>query len=127
MAVTVPTYEIFNRPLIDFIADLRPIIGHLPEYGLALSSAKWMAQFDESRNQRIFDLHVASKFESHIEEKNEEVFLQSSYSEFGGNQVGFVQLLKGVWSKLSHENKDAVWAHLRVLIVLNRRCRAAAT
>ena len=46
MASTISPYCMFNRKLIDFIADLKPIIGHMPEYALVLSSVKMLDKID---------------------------------------------------------------------------------
>ena len=126
MAEGPSAYDMFNRALSDFLADLRPILGHLPEYAVATSSAKWVAQFAERRNQELFDALVAAKFDDHIERRDDALFMQDEYLESGAG-VDMVQLLKNVWSSLAESDRNAVWTHMQVLSVLNKRCKAAKT
>lgn len=122
--MSVGPHDLFNRKLLDFIADLKPIIGTLPEYGVASASAKLMSQVDEKKNQQFFDRYVAS-FEPSILSRDESFFLRRDFDAGVGQEgVGVVQLLQGVWGGLSAEEKDAVWSHLQVLLVLNRRCKS---
>lgn len=127
--------DMFNRKLQDFLADLQPLLGHLPEYNLVSSSSKWLTQFDPRQNYQLFDRHVAAPFGDRIKAMDEEFFMSDkiqvgipSSNEGGPNDGGFgvVQLIRSVWSsRMSKQDREAVWAHLRVLVVLSERCKAA--
>ena len=121
MVDTVSPHDLFNRKLIDFLADLRPVIGTLPEYSLALASAKMIAAADVRQNQIMFDSFVAAPFEEKITTRDESFFMKE-YTD--PTNVGMVQLLKAAWSTMQPSDHDAVWSHLQVLVVLNRRCKA---
>ena len=123
MSELVSPWRMFNLKLNDFIADLKPIIGHLPEYSVLQASTKVMANLDEKTNQNFFNQYVAEAYAERIVASDESFFLKSSYDEF--SNVGVVHLLKNAWTTLAETDKAAVWAHLQVLIVLNRRCLAA--
>jgi hypothetical protein len=113
----------FNNKLLDFVDDLRGIIGHVPEYKLIATSVKFLAQFQETQNQAVFDRYVAEPYSSFIRGRDEAFFLDEQYADVSG---GVVALLKSVWTSIGDDDKDAVWAHLHVLLVLNDRCKAAA-
>lgn len=119
---SVSPAELFNRKLIDFLTDLRPVIGTLPEYTLALASAKMMAAADVRQNQLMFDTYVITPYEQRILSRDETFFMEQ-YDD--PTNVGLVQLLKAAWSTMSPCDRDAVWSHLQVLVVLNRRCKAS--
>lgn len=120
----VSPHELFNRKLADFLEDLHCVVGHLPEYTLLSSSVKWLTQYDPARNQQLFDMYVSSQYEDYIMRRDEQFFLSTEYS--GVSDMNLVHLLKSVWSTLSEPDRDAIWVHLRVLAVLNRRCKALA-
>jgi hypothetical protein len=118
--MAVSAHCMFNRKLIDFVTDLKPVLGHMQEYTLALSSVKMLDVIDERKNQVIFDLYIATPYHERIDACDDNFFLNHD----DPNTVGVMQLLKTVWANMSQLDKDAVWAHLRVLLVLNRRCKS---
>ena len=122
MAGGVDQFELFNSKLREFISDMRPLIGTLPEYKLAMGAVQTV---EPRKNQQMFDTFVAMPYEEHIVNKNAEFFMKDAA--LGGEGNGpLVALLRSLWTtKLSDADKDAVWQHLQVLVVLNRRCRAA--
>lgn len=121
-------FDLFNRKLTDFVADLHPVIGHMSEYAFVSSCVKWCIQFDPRKNQEFFDRYVMAPYEDRIMRRDEQFFLNDSlggYSE-DMNVGGVVQLIKQVWAtNMSDADRSAVWAHLHVLAVLNRHCRDA--
>ena len=121
MVDSVSPHELFNRKLIDFLTDLCPVIGKLPEYSLALASAKMIAVADVRQNQLMFDSFVAVPFDEKITARDESFFM-TEYTD--PTNVGMVQLLKVAWSTMQDSDHEAVWSHLQVLVVLNRRCKA---
>ena len=123
----IDAWDLFNRKLSAFLGDLRPLVGTVPEYAVASSSVRMLAQMEPRKNQELFDAYVAQPYEERIIAKDEAFFLEHDETALGGgaDNVGVVQLLRQVWQGLSAADKDAVWAHLQVLVVLNRRCRTA--
>ena len=117
-------FELFNRKLEDFVDDLHPVIGHLPEYKLVSSGIKWLSQYDAQKNQQLFDKYVLEYYENRIMQRDEAFFLSSD--NYGYQDMNLVQLLKSVWAtSLTPNDKNAVWGHMQVLTVLSRRCREA--
>ena len=119
-AALPPPYMLFNNKLADFVEDLRPVIGHMADYKMFASSVSLMTRIDERKNQELFDRFIASSYEHRIMACDETFFMHAEYEEL--QNVAVVQLLKNAWSGLSASDKEAVWAHLHVLIALNRRC-----
>lgn len=142
--------QMFNDSLLDFINDLAPIMGNLPEYNLVCSGVKWLNRFEPSRNQAIFHRHVAVPYAARITVKDETFFLESEEfdARIGGEEKnyfssgarssgssshdnsndGILQLLRNVWKlQLSEADKLAIWSHLHVLIALDRKCQQQKT
>ena len=115
--------SMFNNKLVDFVEDLKEVLGHLNEYELIKTSAKFMAKVDPEKNQDIFDKHIAVPYHGHILKKDSTFFLNHedySVNEDTDNQL--VSLLKSIWNTLSDNDKESIWTHFHVLLVLNSRC-----
>jgi hypothetical protein len=119
-------WTLFNAKLIDFVDDLQGVLGHLPEYTVFASSARLLSQFQLRQNQGMFDRYVAKPYGAFIVARNEAFLLDQDFSDVtgGGSQNdGIVSLLKSVWTSLPQEDKESIWAHMQVLLVLNDRCK----
>ena len=120
--------ELFNRKLLDFADDLRALkegMPHLqvPELDVLRPSIKLALTVDETKPRRMFNDYVAAHYEQRILDKDERFFLeQAAFG--GGSQESFnlVQVLRRMWTELSPSDRDAIWAHLRVLLLLNAKC-----
>jgi hypothetical protein len=112
-------YAMFNNKLVDFLEDLKGVIGHLPDYTILLSSAKFLAQFKERQNQELFERYVNQPYGSLIVARNEAFLLDEKYS---NSKSDIVSLLKNVWATMQDADKESVWAHMHVLVVLSQRC-----
>lgn len=118
-------WDLFNRKLDAFVADVRPLIGHLPEYSAAQSSVRLLASIDPRKNQEVFNRAIASKYEAQIL-ANDETFFLSASDLTSAKHSGIVALVRDIWgAQLADADKAAIWAHLHVLVALNRRCVAA--
>jgi hypothetical protein len=116
----VNVHALFKRKLMEFIDDLHPVLNHLPQFVFGRTILR---ELDDVRNQEMFDAHVASKYEDQIIASDEQFFVGACpYNGLEG-YMDVVGLIKGVWSGLTDADKSAVWAHLKVLVVLNRRCK----
>ena len=122
-------YELFNRKLSDFVEDLAPLLGHLPDYKMLTATINLLSSMQPCKNQQYFDAYIAAWFESQIMAEDEDFFLAHDYPDAGSTctDLGIVPLLKNVWTTLGDTDRQAVWAHLKVLVLLNRRCKAPPT
>lgn len=118
-------YQLFNRKLADFVEDLAPLLGHLPDYSMLNATMTLFASMQPCKNQEYFDAYVAKWFEPQILAQDEDFFLVHDYPDAQATckDLGIVPLLKNVWATLAPSDRDAVWAHLKVLVLLNRRCK----
>ena len=117
-------YVLFNNKLMDFLEDLKGVIGHLPDYTILVTSAKFLAQFKEKQNQELFDRFVVQPYGPLIVARNEAFLLEEKYS---NSKADIVSLLKNVWTTMQDADKESVWAHMHVLVVLSDRCTAYAS
>lgn len=129
-------FAMFNNKLADFLDDLRPVIGGLPEYGLLTSSVALMSHLDPSQNHRLFSRYVTKTYRTYIVNHDEAFFLCSNGSDFGdlstvqgvqSSTADIVALLKGAWAGLAEADRQAVWAHLDVLVRVTDMIEAKAS
>ena len=114
-------HALFNNKLMDFLDDIKSIVGHLPEYAVLTSSVKFLSNFQEEQNSIMFDRYVVVPYGDQIKARDEAFMLGQSY-----NDSGVVAMLKSVWCSLSEPDRESVWAHMHVLLVLALRCRASS-
>ena len=120
----VNPFKLFNRKLLDFIKDLEPVIGHLPDYGVFSGMAKLLSRVDEDRNHTFFVAHVVEPYAAQIAAKDESFFLAESYAPPGSPDSSLVIMLKGIWGSLTPAEKEAIWAHMHLLVELSSACSA---
>ena len=118
MSTAINPYTLFNNKLTDFLDDLRPILGHLPEYTVLSSSVQFLSKFQEEQNCVMFDRYVAVPYGEQVMARDEAFLLGEQY----GAGAGIVSMLKSVWTSLPDQDKASVWAHMHVLMVLAGRC-----
>lgn len=125
MAVT-PELSMFNRKMMDMLEDMAACFPEVTEFALAISPAgRMLISLDPCHGQKLFNTFVALPYESRILARDE-AFLMNQ-TEFGPTDVNVVTLIKRVWKEASSEDRDAIWKHLHVLIILNKRCVALVT
>lgn len=112
------TFAMFNNSLMDFLKDLQPLLSHLSEFGMIFNSVKFLSKVEPEKNQQVFNQYIASVYSDKILDKNESFFMDESYDA----NAQLVNLLKTMWGKLNEQDREMVWQHLHVLLVLNRRC-----
>lgn len=113
--------DLFNRKLRDFMLDLESIgIDQVPDYPLFRSSVNLLVSIDPRRPASLFHQYVVKPFGQQILSRDEGFFIESE--SLGPNtSMPIVSMIKGLWSKLSGRDKDAVWGHFQVLTVLSNR------
>lgn len=117
--------DMFNRKLMDMLEDLAACFPTVTEFTVATSPpARMLLGMDPCHAQGLFDEFVALPYERRILDRDE-AFLMSQ-ERFGPVTTDLVAMIKRVWQDASREDKEAIWRHLHVLIVLNRRCVAAS-
>lgn len=124
--------EVFNRKLRDFAEDLRTLRAAMPQMDVPALDVFWPAlklalSVDPTQPRRIFHDMVVVPYERRILDRDERFFLEEAcygaYGEYGLNLVG---VLKQMWAMLSDADRTAIWAHLNVLLLLDRKVGAAA-
>jgi hypothetical protein len=109
--------SMFATKLIDFMEDLRGVLGHLPKFQLVSASIRFVPH---AQLRSGFDLHVAQPYGKFIAARDEGFFL--AHDALGGsNNIDIVPLLKLVWKTLSEPDKQSIWAHLQILMTINER------
>lgn len=119
------TFELFNNKLSEFIEDLRGVLGTLPEYKMIASSSRLLSQVQVRQNCNLFYQYVVIPYGEQIMARDEKFLLDHDFTKEAseaGSGAGVVDLLKKVWTSMSLDDRESVWGHLGILIVLSRRC-----
>ena len=117
----------FNRKLIEFLNDLCLCCPEVGSFSMLSTAVGVGIKVDPTAAQKVFHSSVVDGYGDKIKNKDETFFLQHSYDEHATTydlQV-IVNNLKQVWKNLSNENKEAIWKHLQVLMVLSTRVQNA--
>jgi len=70
-------YQMFQNKLQDFLDDLRPALGTLPEYNLLTTSMKFITP---EKNYAFFNTYIATPYGARLLAKDEGFFLDSSFN-----------------------------------------------
>ena len=73
-----------------------------------------------------FHEHVAMKFETEIDAKNDDFFINYNAAEYGSDGMDIVSKIKTYWSVLSPDTKTAIWQYIYILKELSKRYKSAA-
>ena len=119
-------HALFNRKLLDFVADLKLLKSQmpssdLPDMDMVRTAVNFAASLDERNPQRVFDIHVAKQYEEHIMKRDEHFLLEADYTHIDID-FDIIDIVKSAWKNISAQDKDAIWQHLQVLLLLNRKC-----
>ena len=125
MAANVNYYATFNTRLVEFLEDLRGVMGDVPDYNSLVTVVKTLSRMNERQNARLFIQYVSEPYKNEILDRNEAFFVTHDYTEANAGDI--VQLLKGVWNKLAQEDKDMIWEHLNLLVIITQKLQTLKT
>ena len=122
----------FNQQLKDFITDVSAVY---PDIKGMTSIINLAMGLEKKTPATMFSRMVAHKFGDRIAKKDESFFLEYSFSDevgqgtssagaMPGLSLDIVGQLKTVYQTLQPSNKEAVWKHLQVLVLLCKRIDA---
>jgi hypothetical protein len=116
-------YSIFNTKLADFLEDVEPIIGHLSEYTVIKSTVALMTRMSPSNNHVAFMYYVGNAYGEKLKSHDESFFIETDYTVYDEyvSTPDIISLLKRMWLNLSVQDKNAVWDHLDVLILVSEQ------
>jgi hypothetical protein len=115
-------YKNFNKALKVFIRSTIESFPDLIEFKIALVVYKMLKTINKKK---------PFKLTFKIIEPHQEAILNKDEAYFMTNRVDFVDpqlqpIFKAVeksWCTFSPENKEAIWQHLQVLVLLGRKCQ----
>lgn len=120
-------YTKFNETCNEFIIDLITAFPNIEQFKYLKSGFTMVSNIDSKTPQRIFSKYIEAKgYKDYILSKNEDFFL--NHEEFEVHSVRkeywneFIDHLRSIWKTMSHENKEAIWKYLKVLVILSDRC-----
>lgn len=128
-ASSTTLHNMFNRKLTDMMEDLAACFPSVTEFAVALSPpARMLLCIDPCHGQHMFHQYVAVPFERHILSRDEKFMMsQEHFGPPDGPGHDVVAMIKRVWRAASTQDQDAIWKHLQVLLILNKRCIDSAS
>jgi len=121
---------VFNQKLLDFAADISRLrasgkADDVPALDILKPSVEMIMQFDPKKSQAVFHECVVLRYGPQIERRDEKFLLENDYKESAadlGASTDIVDMVKKVWTKLDVQEKNAIWDHLTLLVMLSKRC-----
>ena len=115
--------KIFNAKMMEFMQDLIDAFPDESEFLVCQDLMQMSIKFNEAFPQKMFQEHIAGKYDQYIIHRNEDFFLKETYDP-KVTDIRFVEKLKHMWKGLDEGNKDIVWRYMQCLLVLNKKCEA---
>ena len=128
MAPASPYQECFNTKLTEFLSDLVVCFPDAKDLKMFRSGLQLAINMNPTLPQKVFDEHMTEAYEKSILDRDDSFFLHEDYShitETHNVDLDIINMLKGMWHTLDETNKNAVWKYMQVLVLLNRKCKAA--
>lgn len=122
-------YEIFNQKLAEFADDICRLraagkADDVPSLDLLRPSIDVLGAMDRTKPEQFFHEHVVQKYGAQIAARDEDMLLSNDYRDQAANvSLDVVEMVKRVWKNMDAAEKDAVWGHLNVLIMLSQKIR----
>ena len=115
---------LFNKKLMGFVEDLLLLCPNMAEFVLFKTTLSITASMTPKLPQQVFHSTVTEKYSECITNKSEDVLLNESYTDIT-DDLNIIDKIKHIWKTLTDENKNAIWQHLQVLLVLSNRVQNA--
>jgi hypothetical protein len=125
----INNFELFNKKLLEFVEDLIFIFPEENDFRVFKNTCQWAIRIKMEFAQSLFHSCVYEPYGDKVINKDESFFIQESFQEYDqylsqyNNDLNLVQKIKNIWKDLDDLNKDAIWQYLRVLVVLNKKCK----
>jgi hypothetical protein len=125
MATT--TLGLFNNKLISFFEDLVETFPEERDIKLAIDTLQGAKKINPRLILDLFMEFVTKPLKEHILAENEvaviafaKVAIQTQFNEISPALMIFDKY----WPSMSDSNRDAIWKHLKVLVLLSEKARA---
>jgi DNA-binding transcriptional ArsR family regulator len=128
MAASTTYYECFNNKLDELLGELSRTFTEMSDIKILRNGLTFARTLDLKMPQSMFDRHVTPAYEKRIIDEDEQFFLhEEDYHAIAsehGVDLDIIGQLKSIWKDLDGENKQAIWKYLKVLVLLNRKCKS---
>lgn len=115
-------YVEFNRALLEFIKDLSQSHPNVDFFRKYYTLVNLMSTMNPMTIQPLYDRNI-KPYQQYILARDGTFFLNKDYTAEVtevGESMDIVSVLKTLWIGMSATDKDMVWRHLEVLVVLNQ-------
>lgn len=113
--------DVFNQKFEEFIKDMILIYPDDKDFKLMKNSFNLLKLADDKKPFEMFS-KFGAKFEEPVLSRDEQFFLSNSYSDIRAEESNLtddlINKLKGYWTNLSEDNKEAIWKYLEIFFKL---------
>ena len=122
--------KIFNTKIIEFLNDLIRIFPNDTEFKMYKNAINLVKLASEKKPLELYKSFVTDEYKEHINNKNEDFFLQHDYNEILNSKElsdkidtdfnnKIVNKLKNYWKDLSATNRDIVWNYFTLFLKIS--------
>jgi hypothetical protein len=113
-------YKRFNTALKEFITCTIEAFPHIKELSMLETAYKFFKAVGKKNPCKVFQ-SITSSCQHAIMSKDIEYFMENSV-EYPDIMNGLSSVITREWQTLKPEEKDAVFQHLQVLVILSNKC-----
>lgn len=106
--------KVWNTTLTQFLTTLQSTFPNEKIFKQAMAAIPAILMVDKTKIVRNF-YKYSSRYESYVENKNEEFFLscdfsqEQQHSDDGSHLLAIIGSLRGLWISMTPQNKEAMW------------------
>lgn len=113
-------FKEFNKATKEFIKELIVNFPHFESLKLMLNFFTISKKLNKKLPHKLFNKYLVKPYHTQLMNKDNDYFTSDKFTFSFWNT--FVDQAKVIWADLSHENREAIWKHIHVLIALNKKC-----
>ncbi len=117
-------HDLFNAKMQEFVRDLCSAFPDVEDFKLFRNALTLSLSFAPQKPQQMFDKFVVSHYAQYIMDRDEQFFLNHDFGHVvSDDDFDIVERIRNVWDRMDDGNKDIVWKYLRILLLLNNKCK----
>jgi hypothetical protein len=113
-------YKRFNTALKEFISCTINAFPHIKELSMLEAAYKICQAVGKKNPCKVFE-SITSNCQNAIMQKDEQFFMENTL-EYPDVISGLSAVVRREWETLKSEEKDAVFQHMQVLVILSKKC-----
>lgn len=114
-------YKAFNKAMKEFSRNMAQAYPQIPELKLMIIVYKIFKTISKKKPQRFF-MEITKDCQEAIMNKDEQAMFATTVVVTDPNLLKLQDAVYRNWTTFTPEDKEAIWQHLQVLVILARKC-----